>query len=92
MKKLSMILALVLGLGMSTFAQETLFDSDDMFVEQGLFGRGDIYEEELRGGGAPFLPGHNESDNQDGDGPIGSGIVVLMGLGAAYAFAKKREE
>ena len=92
MKKLLMTFVLALALGMCGYAQEGLFDSE-VFVEQGLFGRGDIYEEELRDGGLPpVIPGHNESGNQDGDGPIGSGIAVLLGLGAAYAFAKKREE
>ena len=92
MKKLSMILALVLGLSVSSFAQETLFDSDNMFAGQGLFGRGEkLSEEDLRGG-TPNLPGHGEPGNGDADGPIGSGVAVLLGLGAAYAFTKKREE
>lgn len=38
----------------------------------------------------PGLPGHGSSDNQDA--PLGSGLVVLVGLGAAYAFAKRRKE
>ena len=39
---------------------------------------------------APGLPGHDLSTNQDA--PLGSGLVVLVGLGAAYAFAKRRKE
>ena len=38
----------------------------------------------------PGLPGHDLSTNQDA--PLGSGLVVLVGLGAAYAFAKRRKE
>ena len=41
-------------------------------------------------GGFPGVPGHGESD--DGDAPLGSGIAMLLGLGAAYAVAKKRRE
>ena len=37
------------------------------------------------------LPGaHGGTD--DIDAPLGSGIVLLAGLGAAYAFAKRRKE
>ena len=45
-----------------------------------------------RDGGSPMLPGHGETGNQDADGPLGSGIAVLMGLGAAYALSKKRKD
>ena len=39
----------------------------------------------------PGLPGHGITDNVDGS-PLGSGIAVLVSLGAAYAFAKRRKE
>ena len=38
----------------------------------------------------PMLPSHGATDNQPA--PLGSGIAVLMGLGAAYMVAKKRKE
>jgi hypothetical protein len=41
-------------------------------------------------GGGPALPGHGSEGNQPA--PLGSGIAVLIGLGAAYAVAKKRED
>jgi hypothetical protein len=41
-------------------------------------------------GGTPAIPGHGEDGNQPA--PLGSGIAVLIGLGAAYAVAKKRED
>lgn len=94
MKKLIMTFALALAMGVSAFAQEGLFDSE-IFVEKGLFGRGEElfeYEEDYRGDGVPLLPGeHNLPGNQDAT-PLGGGIAVLLGLGVAYAFAKKREE
>ena len=38
----------------------------------------------------PLLPLHGSEDNADA--PLGSGIAVLMGLGAAYLVGKKRRE
>jgi hypothetical protein len=86
MKKLALTLAIVLGLGMASYADGG-----------GLFGHGQSVAEETstttmnRDGLFPALPGqHNTNTNQPA--PVGSGIAVLIGLGAAYAFAKKREE
>ena len=87
MKKLIMTIAIVLGLGMSTFAQEEM-----MYEERGLFGKGNMSN---RGLFDEFLPpmDYETEDNQDADqGPLGSGIAVLMGLGAAYLVGKKRRE
>ena len=135
MKKLIMTIAIVLGMGMSTFAQGEYYGSvnptedngffnlgmsffnngDDMPLfpeiseydeedmaysnytqnnwENGLFGKGEIYDRTT--GSSPLvLPNmHNLTDDQEGDsGPLGSGIAVLMGLGAAYLVGKRRKE
>ena len=87
MKKLAMTLAIVLGLGMASYANGG-----------GLFGQGQAAPEESntsvmsgnRLGGNPALPNHGQNTNQPA--PLGSGIAVLIGLGAAYAVAKKRED
>ena len=89
MKKLALTVAIVLGLSMASFAEGG-----------GLFGQGQNVEENTttttmmynRDGGVPGLPGggHGQGGNQPA--PVGSGIAVLIGLGAAYAYAKKREE
>ena len=87
MKKLAMTLAIVLGLGMASYANGG-----------GLFGQGQAAPEENntsvmsgnRLGGNPALPNHGQNTNQPA--PLGSGIAVLIGLGAAYAVAKKRED
>ena len=88
MKKLAMTLAIVLGLGMASYANGG-----------GLFGQGQAAPEESSssvmsgnrlGGAFPGLPDHNQDNNQPA--PLGSGIAVLIGLGAAYAVAKKRED
>ena len=86
MKKLVLTAAIVLGLGMTSFADPN----------GGLFQRGNTPEnpENInRDGGivTPGLPGqHGQSGNQDA--PVGSGIAVLLGLGAAYLVGKKRRE
>ncbi|MBO7615904.1 MAG: hypothetical protein J6T22_12370 [Bacteroidales bacterium] len=88
MKKLALTLAIVLGLGMASYAEGG-----------GLFGQGQAVAEDNntslslynRDPSMPGLPGdHGLVGNQPA--PVGSGIAVLIGLGAAYAFAKKREE
>ena len=87
MKKLALTLAIVLGLGMTTFADGG-----------GLFQRGNTPEQENayfkngdRDGGLPGLPGsHGGTGNADA--PLGTGIAVLAVLGGAYLVGKKRRE
>ena len=60
--------------------------------ENGLFGlgKGGIY---MNRGGMPSLPGgFGFNDDQDTTSPLGSGIALLAGLGAAYLVAKRRKE
>ena len=91
MKKLILIIAVVLGLSLSAFAQDDNHHG-------GLFGRGLESREHYAKGnreGSPMLPSqHGLGDHQDADDsvPMGSGIAVLMGLGAAYLVGKKRKE
>ena len=87
MKKLTLIIAIVLGLSMTTFA-----DPDG----GGLFQRG-TSEETLynRDGGSPMLvfpdlPGHGSEGNEPA--PLGSGIALLTALGAAYAMSKRNKK
>ena len=87
MKKLTLTIAIVLGLSMTTFANPN--------QGGGLFQRGvmdeDYYGAGFRDGTAtPMLPYHGQTDNQDA--PVGSGIAVLLGLGAAYLVGKRRKE
>ena len=80
MKKLALTLAIVLGLGMASFAQGG-----------GLFQRGDLPEQQREGGVlTPGLPNHGETGNQNA--PLGTGIAVMTALGAAYLIGKKRNE
>ena len=88
MKKLILTTAIVLGLAMTSFA-----DPND---NGGLFQRGASRENTMMGprdaSSNPLLPMHGETTNQDANGPVGSGIAVLLGLGAAYLVGKKRRE
>ena len=87
MKKLALTIAIVLGLSMTTFADPN---------GGGLFQRGGdegitINNREGEGPTMPGLPGHGSETNEDAT-PLGSGVVVLLGLGAAYLVGKKRNE
>ena len=89
MKKLIMTTAIVLALSFTTFAQDGMFHRSDN-AKNGGNGYA-LYESkgDLKGG-FPGVPGHGETG--DVDAPLGSGIVLLAGLGAAYMVAKKRRE
>ena len=84
MKKLTLAIAILFGLSIGAMAQNS-----------GLFQRGYVSDEVYyNAGGAReesplILPGQHGSDS-DTPAPLGSGIAVLIGLGAAYAAAKKR--
>ena len=82
MKKIVLTIAIVLCLGLTTFANPN---------GGGVFGRGESTQND---GGrentlfAPKLPQHGQNGNQPA--PLGSGIVMLAALGTAYALYKKR--
>ena len=88
MKKLILTIAVILGISLSVNAQ--------YFGGGGLFERGLVSDEEfygaggLRDGGLPNLPVHGQTDNQDA--PLGGGILLLAGLGAAYALSRRERE
>ena len=94
MKKLVLTIAIVLGLTVGTYAQGGLFrrgsdagnspDAGYSFTNTGKTGEGV---------GNPMLPNHNtDTEGTDQPAPLGSGIAVLMGLGAAYLVGKRRKE
>ena len=92
MKKLIMTMTIVLGLSMTTFAQGGLFHrgasaGDGQRADYSLMNGAKGGEN----GATPMLPTHDGSGT-DQPAPVGSGIAVLMSLGAAYMVAKKRRE
>jgi hypothetical protein len=87
MKKRIITISIILGLGLSSFAQQAKVEENG-----GLFSRGrsasDNRDIELL-----RFPTYGSSYDSDANqGPLGSGIAMLMGLGAAYMVAKKRKE
>ena len=89
MKKLIMTIAIVLSLGALAFAQDV-----EVYEERGLFGMGkesSIFGAK-EGEDALLLPDHGETDDQDADAPLGTGIALLTTLGAAYLVGKRRKE
>lgn len=81
MKKLIMTAAIVLAMGLSTFAQQ----SDGMLLRSNSRQTRDIT--------TPSIPTmHGYDQDVPSNAPLGSGIAVLLGLGAAYLVGKKRKE
>ena len=62
------------------------------YVDNGLFGMGGgtLFSREGTGFGLMLPSGHGLLNDETA--PLGSGIAVLMGLGAAYFVSKKRRE
>ncbi len=86
MKKLTLTIAIVLGMAMTSFADPN---------GGGLFQRGTTSEREGWYGSretpsTPMLPNHGLNDNADA--PLGTGIALLTALGGAYLVAKRRKE
>ena len=93
MKKLALTLAIVLTMGLNAFAQ---YDEDKFGIQpwfgSSLLGR-DGGDRTTSGDPIPLiLPGSHGSANDADPLPLGSGLAVLAGLGAAYLVAKKRKE
>ena len=84
MKKLALTLAIVLTMGLGAMAQDG-----------GLLNRGVSFDKnESRGlryaNDNISLPQFGQQT--DAPAPLGSGVAVLLGLGAAYLIGKKRNE
>ena len=90
MKKTLLTIAIVLGMTLGAMAQKQ---------GGGLFGmgeqRGYMTEQEdsyRTGAGLLSLPGyHGDSNDQPGDAPLGTGALLLIGFGAAYALKKRQK-
>ena len=83
MKKLALTLAIVLTMGLGASAQSLLGKSSAERDRNGSLTTPMIVDN------------HDYTGDVNGDGettPLGSGIAVLVGLGAAYVVAKKRKE
>ena len=92
MKKLALTIALILGITMTTFADGGLFNrgNNARYGQSSGYTYFNAKEPGMREGIMPGIPGHGLDGNQPA--PLGSGIAVLVGLGAAYLVGKKRRE
>lgn len=80
MKKVLVTLSLVLTLGLGAMAQnDAFFSYNDVDNQQ----RGD-------GSIVPVLPGQGTGTDAPG-APLGSGLLLLAGMGAAYALRRKNK-
>ena len=85
MKRIAITFAIVLGITLGASAQN-----------RGLFGMGpehgesyDSYDRTTNGG--LMLPS-SHGTSQDQDAPLGSGALLLISFGAAYAMKKNRKK
>ena len=82
MKKLALTIAIVLGMGLASFAGPG---------DGGMLGRGENTDQKGNDNGLfPRLPQHDQTTNQNA--PLGTGVMVLTALGAAYLVGKRRKE
>lgn len=86
MKKLLLTIAILIGLSIGASAQEG----------GGLFGKGpqrqsDSWDYSSAGNNRDglFLPSSHGS-NDDSGAPVGSGVLLLIGFGAAYALKQRK--
>ena len=93
MKKVVLTLAIVLTMGLNAIAQ---YDEDKFGIQpwfgSSLLGRDG---ETATRDGEPLLvlpTEHGGNGDEPSTTPVGSGIAVLVGLGAAYLVGKKRKE
>ena len=89
MKKLMLVMAIVLGMGATAFAQDV-----EVYEERGLFGMGkESTSFGAKGDGdALMLPDHGLNEDQDADSPLGTGIALLTAFGAAYLLSNKKKD
>ena len=95
MKKVIITLVVIFGIGMNSFAQGGLFQYGEVSDEDYYYGsvwyaldQNSVFQRDNLGLFTPGLPIHGETDNMDA--PLGSGALLLIGFGAAYALKKRK--
>ena len=87
--------AIVLSLGLAAM----MLSANAMAQETterpgGLFGLGDLFKSDgmFRDAGVNIEEGEEGITNDDFEGPLGSGIAILIGAGLGYVALKKKED
>ena len=87
MKRYILTIALALCLSINLSAQFSQQYSSDGFFSSNKYSE---YREGDGWGTMPLLPGHTTSKDYDADpAPVGSGLLLLAGLGLGYASLRK---
>ncbi len=91
MKKYILTIVLAIGFGMNLNAQIGQSGKSDSFFSSNKYME---YRDGTEGMGnlMPLLPGHTTSKDYDADPkqvPVGSGLLLLAGLGLGYASLRK---
>ena len=87
MKKLALTIAIFLGMSLSTFAQGGLFQYGEVSDQSSVPSWYSLDQAERTRQNMPMLPDHGQGTNQNA--PLGSGALLLIGFGAAYALKKR---
>ena len=88
MKKFIIAISIIAALGLNVNAQEYYqYSGSDGFFSSNSMVPG--YREDT-GTGLPLLPMRGQGVDQNAV-PLGSGLLILAGLGAAYALKKRRD-
>ena len=88
MKKSLLTIAIVLGMSIGAFAQGGLFQYGDVSDGNSVPSWYSLDQNQKARQNMPLLPDHGQGTNQNA--PLGSGALLLMGFGAAYALKKKK--
>ena len=90
MKKIIIAISIIAALGLNVNAQEYYqYSGSDGFFSSNNMAPG--YREDT-GTGLPLLPMRGQELDQFADAPVGGGLLILAGLGAAYAIRKRKND
>lgn len=90
MKKLVLTIAIVLGISLSSFAQ---LENGGGLFRYGAVSDEFFYGAAIRQEGDPLMPGLPQfNQTNDQTAPLGSGALLLIGFGAAYALKKHNKK
>ena len=88
MKKSLLTIAIVLGMSIGASAQGGLFQYGEVSDESSVPSWYSLDQNQKARQNMPMLPDHGQGTNQNA--PLGSGVLLFIGFGAAYAQKKKK--
>ena len=88
MKKSLLTIAIVLGMSIGASAQGGLFQYGEVSDEISVPSWYSLDQAQKTRQNMPMLPDHGQGTNQNA--PLGGGVLLFIGFGAAYAQKKKK--